>query len=149
MTNSVMIRSAVPEDFVQWEQLWRGYNHFYNRTLPQEITNVTWKRFFDETEPVYCLVAEKEGRLLGLAHYLFHRSTSMIEPNCYLQDLFTDESARGQGIGRTLIEAVYERGKTGGASRVYWQTQESNLTARKLYDQVAERSGFIVYRKLL
>jgi len=106
-------------------------------------------RFFDPAEPVHALVAEREGALLGLAHYLFHRSTIMIGPTCYLQDLFTAEQARGQGIGRALVEAVAERAQAAGASRLYWQTHETNLTARALYDRIAERSGFIVYRKNL
>jgi GNAT superfamily N-acetyltransferase len=87
--------------------------------------------------------------LLGLTHYLFHRSTIAIGPVCYLQDLFTTEAARGKGIGRALIEAVYEQARVAGSSRVYWQTHETNLTAMQLYDKVADRSGFIVYRKLL
>jgi GNAT superfamily N-acetyltransferase len=151
MSNRVMIRSVAPTDFAQWERLWEGYNSFYGRAeetaLPDEITRMTWARFFDAYEPVYALVAEKNGQLLGLAHYLFHRSTIMIEPTCYLQDLFTAESTRRRGIGQALIEAVYERAKVAGASRVYWQTHETNLTGIKLYDKVAERSGFIVYRK--
>ena len=151
MSNPVFIRPIATTDFVQWAQLWEGYNSFYGRAgttaLPNEITRMTWLRFFDAYEPVYALVAEKDGQLLGLAHYLFHRSTIMIEPTCYLQDLFTAEAARRQGIGQALIEAVYERAKVAGASRVYWQTHETNLTGIKLYDKVAERSGFIVYRK--
>jgi len=95
------------------------------------------------------LVAEKDRQLLGLAHYIFHRSTIMIEPTCYLQDLFTAESARGQGIGRSLIESVYEQAKAAGSLRVYWQTHETNLAAMKLYDRMAARSGFVVYQKQL
>jgi GNAT superfamily N-acetyltransferase len=108
---------------------------------------MTWSRFFDVYEPVHALVAEKDGQLLGLAHYLFHRSTIQIGPTCYLQDLFTAEAARGKGIGRALIEAVYVRAREAGCPRVYWQTHETNSPAMKLYDKVAERSGFIVYRK--
>jgi GNAT superfamily N-acetyltransferase len=93
------------------------------------------------------LVAEDAGQLVGLVHYIFHRSTISIAPTCYLQDLFTKESVRGQGIGRKLINAVYEQARLAGLSRVYWHTHESNSTAMKLYDQVAERSGFVVYRK--
>ena len=108
---------------------------------------MTWSRLFDAYEPVHALVAEQAGQLLGLVHYLFHRNTAMIAPICYLQDLFTIEAARGKGIGRALIESVYERARAAGSSRVYWTTHETNLTAMKLYDQVAERSGFIQYRK--
>ena len=144
-----MIRSIAPADFAQWEPLWEGYNSFYERTVPGEITRMTWSRFFDAYEPVHAVVAERNGQLLGLAHYLFHRSTILIGPTCYLQDLFTNEAARGHGIGRALIEAVYERARAAGSPRVYWQTHETNLTAMKLYDKLAERSGFVVYRKQL
>ena len=151
MSDAVIIRSVVPSDLAQWQSLWDGYNRFYGRmgatALPDEITKTTWSRFFDADEPVRALVAEKNGQLLGLAHYLFHRSTILLEPTCYLQDLFTHETARREGIGRALIEAVYERAKIAGSSRVYWQTHETNVTAMKLYDTLAERSGFIVYRK--
>jgi GNAT superfamily N-acetyltransferase len=133
--------------------LWDGYNAFYGRSgptaLPCEITERTWARFFDGYEPVHGLVAESGGELLGLTHYLFHRSTTMIEPICYLQDLFTLEAARGKGVGRALISGVYERALLAGSPRVYWLTHETNHTAMQLYDKVAERSGFLVYRKML
>jgi GNAT superfamily N-acetyltransferase len=97
---------------------------------------------------VHALVAERDGQLLGLTHYIFHRSTTALGPNCYLQDLFTSEAARGKGVGGALIAGVYERAKSAGAPRVYWQTHETNRTARLLYDKVAENSGFVVYRKV-
>lgn len=151
MPTSSIIRFVTPADFAQWLPLWQGYNQFYGRSgataLPEEITRTTWARFFDTNEPMHALVAESEGRLIGLTHYLFHRSTIMLAPICYLNDLFTDEAARGKGVGKALIEAVYEQARLAGSSRVYWQTHETNLIAMKLYDQVAERSGFIVYRK--
>jgi GNAT superfamily N-acetyltransferase len=147
MSGSLIIRSVAPTDFAQWERLWEGYNQFYERTLAPEITKMTWSRFFDAYEPVHALVAELDGQLLGLAHYIFHRNTTLIAPVCYLQDLFTAESARGRGVGRALIELVYQRAKEAKSPRVYWQTHETNQTAMKLYDQVAERSGFVVYRK--
>ena len=151
MSGPLIIRNVAPTDFAEWEPLWEGYNRFYGRSgptaLPDEITKTTWSRFFDADEPVYALVAERDGELLGLVHYLYHRSTIMIAPICYLQDLFTTESARGEGVGRALIEAVYELAKAAGSTRVYWQTHETNLTAMRLYDKVAERSGFVVYRK--
>jgi GNAT superfamily N-acetyltransferase len=146
-----IIRPVDRADFDQWLPLWDGYNKFYGRSgataLPAEITRMTWARFFDAYEPVHALVAEGEARLVGLVHYIFHRSTTLIGPTCYLQDLFTAEAVRGQGVGRLLIEAVYQRARTAGAARVYWLTHETNATARRLYDRVAERSGFIVYRK--
>jgi GNAT superfamily N-acetyltransferase len=153
MADDLRIRPLSRADHVQWLALWDGYNAFYGRSgetaLDPAVTAMTWSRFFDAYEPVHCLVAEQDGRLLGLVHYIFHRSTTMIEPLCYLQDLFTSVEARGKGVGRALIEAVYGAARTAGASRVYWQTHETNATAMKLYDQVAEKSGFLVYRKPL
>jgi GNAT superfamily N-acetyltransferase len=146
------VRAVQQSDFGDWLPLWDGYNAFYGRSgataLPRAITDSTWRRFFDATEPVHALVAEHAARLVGLAHYLFHRSTIHIEPVCYLQDLFTAEAARGHGVGRALIEEVYRQARLAGAGRVYWQTHETNLIARTLYDKVAERPGFIIYRKL-
>jgi GNAT superfamily N-acetyltransferase len=149
---TLTIRPVAESDYAEWLPLWAGYNAFYGRSgptaLPAEITRTTWARFFDPDEPVHGLVAELDGELVGLVHFLYHRSTTSIGPVCYLQDLFTDASRRGHGVGRALIEAVYQRAKADGASRVYWQTHETNATAMKLYDQVAEKSGFLVYRKL-
>ena len=151
MRHAAVIRPVTREDFPAWLPLWDGYNAFYGRSgetaLPAEITRMTWSRFFDAYEPVHALVAEHEGRLLGLAHYLFHRSTIQIEPSCYLQDLFTDEAARGSGVGRALIEAVYRQARAAGCPRMYWHTHETNATAMRLYDNVAQKSGFVVYRK--
>jgi GNAT superfamily N-acetyltransferase len=147
MSNPTILRPIAPADFDRWLPLWQGYNLFYGRpTFPSEITQMTWSRFFDAYEPVHAMVAERDGELLGLVHYIFHRSTIFIAPVCYLQDLFTTEAARGQGVGRALIESVYEQAKLAGSPRVYWLTHETNETAMKLYDNVAERSGFIVYR---
>jgi GNAT superfamily N-acetyltransferase len=172
MSTLVTVRPVAPADFDKWLLLWQGYNLFYGRpSLPAEITQMTWSRLFDAYEPVHALVAErsmavtdvsdrdvsdqdvsdqegpdKDNELLGLVHYLFHRSTIHIAPVCYLQDLFTTEAARGQGVGRALIEGVYDRARLAGSPRVYWQTHETNSTAMHLYDKVAERSGFVVYR---
>lgn len=143
------VREIAQSDRAQWQPLWDGYNTFYQRTLAPEITERLWSRLFDPKEPVYALVAELDGRLAGLVHYLFHLNTSMIGPTCYLQDLFTDAALRGQGVGRALILDVYRRASVAGAERVYWQTHETNLTAMKLYDQVAMKSGFVVYRHAL
>jgi GNAT superfamily N-acetyltransferase len=152
MPGDVSIRAVTRQDYEQWLPLWDGYNAFYGRAgataLAPAITAMTWARFFDAYEPVHGLVAERSGKLLGLTHYLFHRSTTSIEPTCYLQDLFTNEAARGKGVGRALIAGVYEQAKRAGSSRVYWQTHETNHTAMQLYDKVADRSGFVVYRKL-
>ncbi|TIR25562.1 MAG: GNAT family N-acetyltransferase [Mesorhizobium sp.] len=152
MSGQLAVRPITRQDYEQWLPLWDGYNAFYGRSGPTalagEITQMTWSRFFDAYEPVHALVAEREGNLLGLVHYLYHRSTTSITPSCYLQDLFTTQAARGQGVGRTLIEDVYERAREAGANRVYWLTHETNHTAMQLYDKVAEKSGFVVYRKM-
>ena len=153
MSNNLSIRPVTHDDYNQWLPLWDGYNAFYGRSgetaLDPEITRTTWARFFDAHEPVRALVAESDGKLLGLTHYIFHRSTTAIGPVCYLQDLFTTETARGRGVARALINEVYEQAKLAGASRLYWHTHETNHTAMLLYDKVAERSGFVVYRKLI
>ena len=153
MNDEILIRRVKLSDFDQWKPLWDGYNAFYGRkgstALPDRTTLMTWARFFDTYEPVHALVAERDEKLIGLVHYIFHRSTISIAPTCYLQDLFTGEAARGQGVGRALIEQVYHIAREAGSSRVYWLTQETNETAIKLYDKVAEKSGFIVYRKPL
>jgi len=147
------IRAPVAADHDAWKPLWDGYNAFYGRSgptaLPEAIVASTWERILDPAEPVHALVAERLGKLVGLAHYIFHRSTISIAPTCYLQDLYTDPSVRGQGIARALIEAVYDRARAAGSARVYWHTHESNAVARRLYDRVAENSGFIVYRRPL
>ncbi|MGJ4930772.1 N-acetyltransferase family protein [Bradyrhizobium sp. HKCCYLS2038] len=153
MHQALTVRPMARADYQSWLPLWDGYNAFYGRSgptaLPAEITAVTWERFFDPAEPVHALVAESGSELIGLAHYLYHRATTTIAPLCYLNDLFTSEAARGKGVGRALIEAVYAEARQAGAPRVYWQTHETNTTARALYDKLAERSGFIVYRKAL
>jgi len=150
---SVTIRPVAHNDYAQWLPLWDGYNAFYGRVgataLDPAVTRATWARFFDANEPVHALVAEEGGGLIGLAHYLYHRSTTAIGLNCYMQDLFTANAARGRGVGRMLIEAVYAAARAAGSPRVYWQTHETNKTAIRLYDHMAEKSGFLVYRKML
>jgi GNAT superfamily N-acetyltransferase len=109
------------------------------------VTSATWERFFTAGEPVRALVAEHQGRVVGLAHYVFHRSTTRLHDVCYIQDLFTTELMRGKGVGRQLILAVYDAARRAGCSRVYWQTHASNAKGRALYNRVAEHKGFIVY----
>jgi len=153
MSSELIIRPVARQDYEQWLPLWDGYNAFYERSGPTaldpEITRMTWARFFDAYEPVHALVADNGGQLLGLVHYLYHRSTTAIAPNCYLQDLFTNAAARGKGVGRALISGVYDRAKAAGSPRVYWQTHQTNHTAMQLYDKVAKNFGFVVYSKLL
>ncbi|SDS05690.1 Ribosomal protein S18 acetylase RimI [Mucilaginibacter mallensis] len=153
MSTSLIIRPLTLADYTQWLPLWDCYNAFYGRSgdtaLDPEITRTTWARFFDPIEPVHALVAESNGELIGLTHYLYHRSTTAISLTCYLQDLFTAEAARGKGAGRALINEVYNQAKLAGSPRVYWMTHETNHTAMELYNKVAEKSGFLVYRKQL
>jgi GNAT superfamily N-acetyltransferase len=147
---TVSIRPVTPGDRARWEPLFQGYLAFYKTSLPASTIDLTWSRFFDGIEPVHALVAEDaDGRLVGMVHYLYHRNTWMVGPVCYLQDLFTAPEARGRGVGRALIEAVYAAAKAAGSPRVYWTTHETNSHAMLLYDKVAEKSGFIQYRKAL
>jgi GNAT superfamily N-acetyltransferase len=151
MPTPVKIRDVARTDFDQWLPLWEGYLAFYKRVgptaVPMSVTQSTWSRFFDPYEPVQCLVAETPAGLVGLTHYIYHRNTTMIGPTCYLQDLFTSQVARGKGVGRALIEGVYRRAREAGVTRVYWQTHETNSTAQRLYDTLADRPGFVLYRK--
>lgn len=150
---SVTIRPVARNDLSNWLPLWEGYNAFYGRegetALDPAITQMTWSRFFDAYEPVFGLVAEEDGALLGLTNFLFHRSTTLIAPTCYLQDLFTVPASREKGVGRALIEGVYERAREAGCPRVYWQTHTTNAAGRMLYDKVAQHYGFLVYSKAL
>lgn len=146
---AIDIRPLAPADHAAWEPLWAGYLAFYKASVPPETTDLTWRRFHDPAEPMHALGAFMDGKLGGIVHYLFHRSTWTAGPYCYLQDLFTDEAPRGRGAGRALIEAVYAEAREAGASRVYWLTHETNATARLLYDRIADASGFIQYRKIL
>lgn len=149
MTTDLLIRPPAASDFAAWLPLWHGYNAFYGRegptALDPRITETTWQRFFDPAEPVFAFVAEQDGALVGLVHFLYHRSTTRIELTCYLQDLFTAPAVRGRGVGRRLIEAVYATARDAGIHRVYWQTHQTNEAGRRLYDSVARHHGFIVY----
>jgi len=144
----LQIRPFTPDDRQAWEPLWQGYLTFYKSSLPPEVTDATWRRLNDPAEPMHGLVAVLDGRIVGIVHYIYHRSTWTTGDYWYLQDLFTAPEARGRGVGRALIEAVYERAQAHGASRVYWLTHETNTDAQILYEKVAARSGFIQYRKL-
>ena len=143
------IRPPRQADFDAWLTLWDGYNAFYERAgqtaLPLKVTRKTWSQFFDDAVPIFALLAERNGAVVGLVHYLYHRSTIRPEGSCYLNDLFTREDQRGQGVGRALIEGVYSAARRARIQRVYWHTHESNVAGRRLYDQVAKNSGFIVY----
>jgi GNAT superfamily N-acetyltransferase len=146
-TRDLTIRLVGPQERAAWEPLWRGYLAFYEATLSDDVIATTWTRLHDPGEPVFALGAYRDRILVGIAHYLFHRSCWSIGDNCYLQDLFVAPAARSSGAGRALIEAVERAARAAGAARLYWMTQEGNARARALYDRVARRSGFIEYDK--
>lgn len=143
------IRTACEADFVQWLALWKGYQRFYKTDIPEATTTLTWSRFHDPNEPMHCAVAEDQGHLMGMVHYIQHRSCWTAGDCVYLQDLFVDPQVRGSGVGRALIEHVYEHAAKSGASRVWWLTHESNTDAMWLYDRIADNSGLVQYRKLM
>jgi GNAT superfamily N-acetyltransferase len=147
---ALTVRELASQDKAAWLPLWKGYQTFYKTNIADEVTDNTWQRFLDPAEPMWALGAfTSEGELIGIVHCIYHRSCWTAGDYCYLQDLFTKEGARNQGIGRTLIEAVYARAKAEGASRVHWLTQETNAVGMVLYNKVADRSGFLQYRKIL
>lgn len=143
------IRAVRPDEREAWEGLWSGYLDFYRASIPPETRDLTWSRIHDPLVPIHALVAEDEGVLVGLVHYVFHASAWTRGPYCYLQDLFTAPSSRGRGIARALIEAVMVEARHARADRVHWLTMEDNAPARALYDTLADRSGFIQYRRIL
>jgi len=146
--SNVVIRPLGVDERADWEPLWKGYQTFYETVIPDATSAVTWARLHDPAEPMHALGAYVDGRLRGIVHYIFHRSCWTLGDYCYLQDLFVAETERGRGLGRALIGAVEECARAAGASRIYWLTHETNTAARVLYDRLADRSGFIQYRKL-
>jgi GNAT superfamily N-acetyltransferase len=145
----VRIKAPDNDDFDIWLPLWKGYQRFYKVDIPESVTLGTWARLLDPAEPMYAALAFVGEQAVGLAHSIYHRSTWIPGDDCYLQDLFVAQDARGGGIGRALIEHVYEDARRRGATRVHWLTHESNHNAMQLYDRLANRSGFIQYRKPL
>ena len=152
-TSTVLVRPIALGDHGQWRPLWDGYNAFYGRegktALDEAVTRQTWERFFIATDPVKAFVAVMDEHVVGLVHTVYHPSTTRLRDVCYLQDLFTSASVRGKGVGRALIERVYDEARAMGCSRVYWTTFEDNQTARHLYDRVTHYNGAIVYTKEL
>jgi GNAT superfamily N-acetyltransferase len=146
--SDLVIRPVGPDERAAWEPLWIGYRLFYESPVTNAVSDVLWKRLHDPAEPLHVLGAYRDGRLIGIAHYLFHRSTWTPGDYCYLQDLFVTPEVRGGGAGRALISGVESEARKAGASRLHWLTKEDNHSARALYDQMADRSGFIQYRKL-
>ena len=147
--SSLVITPFQPGDYESWLPLWRGYQAFYRTDIPDETTQVTWRRMMDSAEPMWGALARIGGAPAGIVHWIFHRSNWTIGDYCYLQDLFVAPGVRGAGVGGALIESVYEEARRAGSSRVYWLTHESNAAAITLYDRVADRSGFVQYRKVL
>lgn len=145
----ITLRPLTREDHDAWMPLWRGYQEFYKVSIAADVSATTFARLLDPQEPMNCTLAWQGSRAVGLVHYIQHRSTWTIGNYCYLQDLFTASDIRGAGIGRKLIEHVYDFAKKAGCARVYWLTHETNDVAMKLYDQVADKPGFVQYRRVL
>nr|WP_316656873.1 GNAT family N-acetyltransferase [uncultured Gellertiella sp.] len=146
--SALEIRPLQAGDEQDWRRLWKDYLAFYETELPEKIHALTWKRLLSGDKHEYAgFLAVKEGKAVGLAHYLFHRSCWLENNACYLQDLYADPEVRGSGIGRALIEAVYAKARAEGSSEVYWMTQEFNHTARILYDRIAAKTPFIIYQQ--
>mgnify|MGYP002683191336 CR=1 FL=1 len=148
-SRSVTIRPLQADDRSAWDELWQAYLDFYQTPLPPDMSDLTWSRLHDSSEPMSGLVALINGRVRGITHYVMHRSTWARERYCYLEDLYVDADARGHGAGEALIEAVADAARAANADRLYWTTHEANAAARRLYDKVAMRTGFVQYRKAL
>ncbi|MBO9352944.1 GNAT family N-acetyltransferase [Bordetella petrii] len=146
---SADIRPVSAADFEAWLPLWKGYQAFYKVDIADAVTRTTWARFLDPAEPMHAALVYHDGRAVGMVHWILHRSTWTTGDYCYLQDLFVASDVRGGGHGRALIEHVYAQAGAAGAARVYWLTHETNHTAMQLYDRIADRPGFIQYRKTL
>ena len=144
---SAKIRSLITADREQWNTLWAGYLEFYETELTDEQTELTWQRLLDDDFGMHGLVAEIEGVLVGLAHFSFTHSSWQPKPDLYLEDLFVNNSVRGQGIGKSLILALDSIAAVEGSAKVWWETRNDNAVARRLYDSVAELSEFVKYTR--
>ncbi|MBC3385487.1 GNAT family N-acetyltransferase [Pseudomonas sp. SWRI179] len=143
------IRRVSADDHAAWLPLWQAYLRFYNTQLPDVVTQTTWQRLLDDSEPTHAALAWQGDTAVGLVHFIYHRSNWSIENSCYLQDLLVTEQSRGTGVGRQLIEFVYATAKADGCCKVHWLTHETNATAIQLYERIAERPGYIQFRKAL
>ncbi|MDF9754343.1 GNAT family N-acetyltransferase [Pseudomonas hunanensis] len=146
---AITLRPVRGEDHAAWLPLWQAYLRFYQTELPGAVNSSTWQRLLDADEPTHSTLAWVDGKAVGMVNFIYHRSNWSIENSCYLQDLYVDSEIRGLGIGRQLIEHVYATAKAAGCIKVHWLTHETNATAISLYEQVAERPGFIQFRKAL
>ncbi|ALI07516.1 MULTISPECIES: GNAT family N-acetyltransferase [Pseudomonas] len=147
--SQIEIRRVSANDHAAWLPLWQAYLRFYNTELPDAVSQSTWQRLLDDREPTHAALAWNGDTAVGLVHFIYHRSNWSIENSCYLQDLLVTEQSRGTGVGRQLIEFVYTTAKADGCCKVHWLTHETNATAIQLYERIAERPGFIQFRKAL
>ena len=144
----ILIRSLTETDFLEWCGLWQQYLTFYETKLSEEIYKNTFKRLINiNIKSQNAFVAETSNKLIGLVHYIYHNDNWKLEDATYLQDLYTVPEFRGQGAGRLLIEAVYKAADDNNCPTVYWQTEQSNKTARVLYDKIAKLAPFIIYER--
>ncbi|ROO10922.1 GNAT family N-acetyltransferase [Pseudomonas fluorescens] len=147
--SQIDIRQVSADDHAAWLPLWQAYLRFYNTALPEAVMASTWQRFLDPSEPTHAALAWADGKAVGMVHYIYHRSNWSIENSCYLQDLLVVPETRGSGVGRLLIEHVYATAKADSCCKVHWLTHETNATAIQLYERIAERPGFIQFRKAI
>lgn len=147
--SDVQIRPVTADDQAAWLPLWKAYLTFYNTELTDAVTQSTWQRFLDSSEPTNAALAWQNGKAVGMVHFIYHRSNWSIHWACYLQDLLVTPEQRGTGVGRKLIEYVYATARADGADKVHWLTHETNATAIQLYERIAERPGYIQFRKAL
>lgn len=146
--SALELRPFTPNDFDTWYPLWRGYQEFYKVDIAESVSRLTWERLLDPQEPMHGMFAFDDDTALGMVHYIEHRSCWTRGNYLYLQDLFVAARTRGKGVGRALIEHVYAEAKSRGCARVYWLTHETNTQAIQLYDRIADRPGFVQYRKV-
>lgn len=147
--SAVEIRKVSAEDHASWLPLWQAYQRFYETTIAENVTAITWQRMLDNAEPINAALAWVDGVAVGMVHWIYHRSCWTVENSCYLQDLIVSPQLRGTGIGRKLIEFVYAQARADGCIKVHWLTHETNATGIQLYERIAERPGFIQFRKPL
>ena len=146
---TTQIRPVTQQDHAAWLPLWQAYLTFYNTVLPDEVSASTWQRFLDPAEPTNAALAWQDGKAVGMVHFIYHRSNWSIANACYLQDLLVTPEHRGTGVGRLLIEHVYTTAKANNCDKVHWLTHETNATAIQLYERIAERPGYIQFRKMI
>lgn len=140
------VRECRAEDETAWRRLWADYNHFYRATIPDLVTSTTWSRVVDPAAPVIGRLAESGGKSVGISVSVLHAGTWTMDPVCYLEDLFVDAAARGQGVGRALIEDLIALAGARGWSRLYWHTEAGNMAARRLYDRFTPADSYVRYR---